>query len=242
MEADFTLNQVNCFDTAPTDTVLDIGCGPGRITMAMAQRAKSVTSIDSSPKMLEFCEQNVHELGLTNVTTKLLDWQEAQVGKNLDKHDIVICSRTAGLNEILKLSSFARKYVVTIVWSHGYPSIPTITGYLFEGVQLPKNQAIPASPFRSDRRFGDNLTYNMVYDLGYNPNLQVVEDGFKKDYTSREEAYADLRRLRPEMGDDQMPVFSGNVDKFLIENKQGGVTYLSKTRTMVMWWSPKLEG
>jgi hypothetical protein len=189
--------------------------------------------------MLEFCVQNVREAGLTNVTTKLLDWDEAVVGENLEEHDIIICSRTTGLKEIEKLSSFARKYVVTIIWSHGFPNIPTITGYLFEGVKLPQNRVMPASPFPADRRFGDNLTYNMVYDLGYNPNMHVVEDGFTKDYVNRDAAYADLRRLRPEMGDDQMPVFSSNVNKFLTENKQGGVTYLSKTRTMVMWWSPE---
>ena len=55
MEARFTLNQINCFDTDPYDSVLDVGCGPGRITVPMASRAKRVTALDSSSKMLEYC-------------------------------------------------------------------------------------------------------------------------------------------------------------------------------------------
>jgi 2-polyprenyl-3-methyl-5-hydroxy-6-metoxy-1,4-benzoquinol methylase len=50
MEKSYTLNQINAFETSKNDTILDIGCGPGRISVPMAQRAKSVTSLDSSPK------------------------------------------------------------------------------------------------------------------------------------------------------------------------------------------------
>jgi tRNA/tmRNA/rRNA uracil-C5-methylase (TrmA/RlmC/RlmD family) len=67
MEAIFTLNQINCFDTDPSDTVLDVGCGPGRIAVPMARRAKSVTAMDSSSKMLGYCLKNAEEAGLTNV-------------------------------------------------------------------------------------------------------------------------------------------------------------------------------
>ena len=54
MEREYTFAQLDAFDTSPEDTVLDVGCGPGRISVLMAQRAKSVTAIDSSEKMLNF--------------------------------------------------------------------------------------------------------------------------------------------------------------------------------------------
>ena len=31
-----------------------------------------------------------------------------------------------------------------------------------------------------DRRLGYNVFYNMVYDLGYDPNIKIVTDGFTK--------------------------------------------------------------
>jgi ribosomal protein L20 len=35
-----------------------------------------------------------------------------------------------------------------------------------------------------DRRLGYNVFYNMVYDLGHDPNIKIVTDGFTKDYAA----------------------------------------------------------
>jgi SAM-dependent methyltransferase len=241
MEARFTLNQINCFDTDPYDSVLDVGCGPGRITVPMASRAKRVTALDSSSKMLEYCMKNVKEAGLTNVTPKLLDWHEVEPGKNLEQHDIVICSRSPGMKDIMKLSKLARKYVVLINWSNNAPCIPMIVGFLFDGTEEEDDEKQRVKYSCRDRRLGNNLLYNRIYDLGFNPNLKIVEDGFTKDFNSREEAYEDLRRLRPNMPANKMPIFKKNVDKFLAENPDGSFTYLAKTKTVVVWWKPEIE-
>ena len=62
-----------------------------------------------------------------------------------------------------------------------------------------------------------------------------------KDYASREEAYADLRKLREEIDETKIDVFRANVDKFLTENPDGTVTYLAKTKSIVLWWKPEIE-
>lgn len=235
MEASFTLNQINCFDTAPTDTVLDVCCGPGRITVPMAKRAKSVTALDSSPKMLEYCMSNVKAEGLNNVNPVLLDWNEVIPGENVAQHDIVICSRNAALNDIEKLSVLARKYVVRVIWYNNAPSIPQIISSLFEGTGV----ELYGIPPQMDRRLGSNVTYNMIYDLGYDVNVNIVPDGFIKNYANKGEAYADLRRLQPDLPEESLPIFQSNVDKFLTPNDKGGVTYLSKTHSVVHWWSPQ---
>ena len=76
MEKIYTLNQINAFETTQSDTVLDIVCGPGRIAVPMEQRAKSVTALDSSAKMLAYCQKNAQAAGVTNLNTLLLDWKE----------------------------------------------------------------------------------------------------------------------------------------------------------------------
>lgn len=239
MEAGFTLNQIDCFDTSPTDTVLDLGCGPGRITVPMAGRAARVTAMDSSPKMLEKCAANAAAAGRDNVDTLLLDWNEVEPGVNLQKHDIVICSRSAALGDIEKMSALANKYVVNIIWSHGCPSIPGIISRLFAGTG---SELRAGPPMSRDRRLGNNVIYNVVYDKGYEPNLRVVEDGFTMDYPSRQAAYDDLRTLRPPFPEDKLPVFQANVDQFLAPRLEGGVTFLAPTRSLVVWWSPRREG
>jgi SAM-dependent methyltransferase len=230
MEKSYTLNQINAFETAPDDSVLDIGCGAGRISIPMAQRAARVTAIDSAEKILAFCRQNVLEAGVTNLNVRLLDWKDAVLGQNLEQHDIVIASRSPGMADLIKTSSFARKLVVLIAWANA-PNIPMILGDLFEGVN--PAQRLPPRPV--DRRVGYNLTYNMVYDMGYEPNVRIVTDGFTRDYSSREEAYGDLWRLREEPGTIPAP-FKKNADKWLFEGKNGGVTFRRETRSFVMWW------
>lgn len=234
MEKTYTLNQINAFETSSEDTVLDIGCGPGRVSVPMAQRAKSVTSLDSAEKMLAYCRKNAEEAGVTNLTPVLLDWKDAVLGKNLEKHDIVIACRSPGMADIKKTCTFARKWVVVIAWANA-PNIPMIVGDLFKGV----GEASKFPPMRMDRRLGYNVTYNMVYDMGYEPNVRIVTDGFTKDYNSREEAYRDLWRLR-EKTDEVSPVFKKNVDEWLTENKNGGVTFRRETRSFVMWWNPNI--
>jgi SAM-dependent methyltransferase len=234
MEKTYTLNQINAFDTAPTDTVLDIGCGPGRISVPMAQRARSVTSIDSSEKMLDYCRKNAREAGVTNLDARLLDWEKAVVGENLEQHDIVIASRSPGMSDIRKISSFARKYAVVIAWANA-PNIPMIIGDLFKGL----DEARRLPPVRQDRSIGYNVTYNIIYDAGYDPNVRIVTDGFTRDFASREQAYAELWQLR-EIPGDIPPVFKNNVDRWLTSNENGGITFRRETRSFVMWWSLSL--
>jgi SAM-dependent methyltransferase len=234
MEGRFTLEQVNCFDTAPTDTALDIGCGPGRVTMKMAARAKSVTALDASPKMLEFCEANCKAEGLTNVRTMLCDWEDEKSAKKIGKHDIVIASRSPAMADIERLASLARKYVVLIIWANGGPCIPQIIGALFEGADG-DGDARPHMPPR-DRRVGNNILYNKVYDLGYDPNVRIVDDGFEKTFKSRDEAYKDLLRLGRDVKNVDMDIFRSNVDRYLTEKEDGSVDFLAGTKTMVLWF------
>ncbi|MDL2224809.1 methyltransferase domain-containing protein [Eubacteriales bacterium OttesenSCG-928-M02] len=234
MEQSYTLNQINCFDTDPTDTVLDIGCGPGRITVPMAQRAKSVTSIDTSEYMMNHCRANVAAAGLDNVTVRHLDWMEAEVGKNLEKHDIVIACRSVGLTDIEKLASFSNKYCVLIAWANS-DCIPDILWDLFQGVDGREDPARGAM-FR-DRRVGYNTVWNTVYDLGFDPNIRIVRDGFTKDFASAEEAYADLAQLGTVVP-DKMDMFRKNVDRYLTKNPDGSITFRRETRSYVMWFEP----
>jgi ubiquinone/menaquinone biosynthesis C-methylase UbiE len=41
----------------PSWTVLDIGCGPGDVSIWAAKRAKHVTALDHSGKMLSFLKE-----------------------------------------------------------------------------------------------------------------------------------------------------------------------------------------
>ena len=58
----------------PTDTVLDVACGPGILACAFAKVARHVIGIDLTPAMLERARLLQQEQGLTNVT-----WRQGDV-------------------------------------------------------------------------------------------------------------------------------------------------------------------
>ena len=238
MEREYTYNQINCIPTTKDDTVLDIGCGPGRISVLISERVKSVTSIDTAEKMMAHCRENAKAAGAENVNVIRLDWNDKKALESLPKHDIVIASRSVGMHDMIKLNSFANKYCAIVCWANS-DSIPDVLNGLFEGTSgaMLGPGGRKARP-RQDRRLGYNVMWNIAYDLGFDPNINIVTDGFTKTFKTREEAYNYLRCLR-KIEDNEMPIFKKNVDKWLTENEDGTVTFRRETKSFVMCWQAK---
>lgn len=58
---------------SPDDTVLDVACGPGLITRAVAAIARHVVGIDITPAMIEEARKRQGAMGLTNMDWKVGD-------------------------------------------------------------------------------------------------------------------------------------------------------------------------
>jgi ubiquinone/menaquinone biosynthesis C-methylase UbiE len=65
---------VEMAQAGPTDTVLDVACGPGLLACAFAKVTRHVTGIDVTPKMLEQARALQRQEGLHNLT-----WDEGDV-------------------------------------------------------------------------------------------------------------------------------------------------------------------
>jgi SAM-dependent methyltransferase len=192
MEKQYTLKQLELLDVSPEDTVLDVCCGPGRLVVPLAKRASHVTGLDASPVMLDLLKSYAEADGVTdNIDTILMDWEDKDAVHTLGKYDIVVTSRSAGLFDLRELVRLARKWVMCIIWANESPSIPQIVGALFDGT---KEQEDPPFPFpKMDRRLGNNVLYNRAYDMGFDPNVRILDDGWERTFASREEAYEELR-------------------------------------------------
>ncbi|GAC1343718.1 MAG: class I SAM-dependent methyltransferase [Ktedonobacteraceae bacterium] len=74
--------------TAET-SVLDVGAGTGRFTLAIAPYARHVTAVEPNVSMLDYLLRDAHEQGLTNISYVQTTWQD--VPEDLSA-DIAICS------------------------------------------------------------------------------------------------------------------------------------------------------
>ncbi len=231
LEKFHTLNQVNVLDLRPGDEVLDSGCGPGRLAVPIAKRVKSLTALDFNPFCLEHVKRNAKKEGVKNIKTILKDWTTASP-EEIGKFDVVVCSRSAGLQDLERLSSFSRRTVAIVSWGDG-PNIPQTLGEIFKGTAEEEKRPPMRMP---DRRLGFNVFFNTVYDLGYAPDVRYVEDGFTRDFKDHDEAYAFIRTLG-KVDDDKFEIFKNNLAPYLTKNQDGSVKFLRKTESVVMSWN-----
>ncbi|MGC2661662.1 MAG: methyltransferase domain-containing protein [Bryobacteraceae bacterium] len=60
--AEMGASLVDLLDPHPGERILDLGCGPGQLTSAIAERGASVIGVDSSPAMIGQARQNFPNL------------------------------------------------------------------------------------------------------------------------------------------------------------------------------------
>ena len=73
----------------PQKSVLDVGAGTGRFSLALAPQAEHITAVEPSAAMMDFLRRDAADKGLSNISYVQTTWQEAP--DNLQA-DIVICS------------------------------------------------------------------------------------------------------------------------------------------------------
>ena len=178
----FLLNKLN---VASSENVLDLGCGPGTLTIPIAETARSVTAIDSSPGMLAVLKRRGDEKRLSNLVCVNKTWRDALLGEDFEAHyDVALASNSInllGLQELRaadgspfldwnleaalsKLNAVAKRVYVTMpLMRHNVSETFKAFGY-------------PCSPFPSY-----TIVYNVVCQLGLAPDVNyfvVHQDGF----------------------------------------------------------------
>jgi cobalt-precorrin-6B (C15)-methyltransferase len=94
-----------------TDVVLEIGCGTGKVSVAMAKTAKNVCSLDKRPEAVSLATKTARNAGVNNIEffcTDALDFL-----KNDMVFDCAFLGGTQALTEILPV--LAKKVKRTIV-------------------------------------------------------------------------------------------------------------------------------
>ncbi|KNZ41121.1 class I SAM-dependent methyltransferase [Acetobacterium bakii] len=98
-------------------SVLDVGCGAGKFSFALADECKHVTGLDLSPKMIEKATEKKTELEKENVDFFVNDWHASDLESlgYKGKFDLVIANMTPAVRNtqtFLKLNEASRGYCV----------------------------------------------------------------------------------------------------------------------------------
>ena len=91
---------ISRMDIKGDEVVLDIGCGPGTLAIALAKKVKQVIAIDFSADMLRELEAFAKKEGVRNIKTYHIGWEDDW--RLLPQVDISIASRSVEVSDINK--------------------------------------------------------------------------------------------------------------------------------------------
>lgn len=144
-DSGYTAEFVRRMDLSGCDSLLDVGCGPGHIALAVAHRLRTVIGLDHSPRMLECFMENAQAQGASGARTTLRSWYEDW--DDVPVCDVVVASRSTAVMDMAdalrKLNAKARQrvYLTSLVGGQfrdagqlaasGQPVPPPLPDYLY---------------------------------------------------------------------------------------------------------------
>lgn len=157
------LTQYNVLGTGMN--VLDIGCGPGTLTLPLAKLGINVVALDPAEKMLEQLLKQIPSPcpGKIEIVNAL--WEDIDIVKAgwLNKFDLVLASMSPGISDL--------KAIEKMIWcSRNWCFMSGFSGVK----QFELNNEIwlhfLQQPY--SERFNDIIfPFNLIYALGYRPSL-----------------------------------------------------------------------
>lgn len=122
------------------DSLLDVGCGNGALSLPLAARLRHIVALDYSPVMLEQLHQGMHAAGIENIQSLQCAWEDDWSA--VPVCDIAIASRSSQVADLAaaleRLHSRARRRVYLTHRIGGFSLPPQIAHVLeCEIVPLP---------------------------------------------------------------------------------------------------------
>ena len=187
-EDDYPTKLLKYMNITPKDTIVDLGCGEGSITIPLAKKSSKVLAVDKSKEMLNILNKKAKEEKLTNIKTLNEDIFTINKEK-IGKYDIVLASRSvSGTYEIKKLiktlNQISNKYVY-------------ITFYGPDN-KKEANKALKYIGKETEKIPDHTIIYNLLNSMNIKANVINLECESVKSYDTLKEA---IERFKWKMGD-----------------------------------------
>lgn len=210
------------------DSVLDLGCGEGSITLPLASKVRSVTGVDSSSKMLELLNKRAKENNIRNVKTILKPLENITYDE-VGSHDVVLASRSLnGIIPIKKtletINEIANKYVFITLFG---PENWKIEGEFNEYIGR-ENKHFP----------GHDYLFNILFNMGIYANVERLDIKTYREYDSIEEAMDNGKFRLDLINDVEKDKLKEYLEKILIKDPETGKLYNKKDKAdwILIWW------
>ncbi|MGI6216165.1 MAG: class I SAM-dependent methyltransferase [Coriobacteriales bacterium] len=201
---------VKYLDLEPGETVFDMGCGTGEISLQIAEAGHDVISADFSKRMLGYVKKDIEQSGLDNVRVVNMawgdDWEKFGIVENCV--DVAVASRSIMVPDLWKtlerLSSVARHKVAV---SLATGSTPADDFKLLE--------AVGRHPVNTH---DDIYCVNMVYQMGYLPEVRYIKSDKKYEFSTLDDAFHDLTKRIPNITPEEESITRDFLKEHVVES------------------------
>jgi SAM-dependent methyltransferase len=162
-------------------TVLDVGAGPGRFTLALAPHVAAVTAVDPSGGMLDICRRQARKLGLANVACVQGRWEEVDVAPA----DVAFSSY------VLPLIADAPRFLSKLDASAARRAFLYLGAFSLDAVMDPLWRHFHGTPRKPGPTYLDAV--DVLRELGLKPEVEVVEVASRARFKSPVAAAKDYR-------------------------------------------------
>ncbi len=218
------------FELDETARLLDVGAGPGNLSIPCAKRFAHVTAVEPAKGMIDLLMENAKKTKSKNITPVQKKWEAFNVATDLDAPcDLVIASFSLGMPDmeeaVLKMMDASSRYIC-LLWFAGEPEWESHSRILWSELH---NVAYAPTP-------KVDVLFNLLYQMGIHPEMSVFPLSSKTVFPSLEDA---VRHFSPRYRVEnrhQEKILSDYLEKVLtkVEGKLVQSNYSTRVK---LWWS-----
>lgn len=218
-----TEKQIAKIGLAPEYTVLDVGAGTGRLAIPIAKQATSVTAIDPSEGMLACLQENMEKESVKNVVCINKQWEDIELGADIEPHDVVIASHSLSMLDIqealAKMDAAAKKCVYLFTFAGRW-----MDGGLCEEICGEKRAS-----------WSDYIYLcNILHDMGIYANVEIWDSEYEQHYASLDEAVTKFKEMY-DLPSEKEGLLRVHLSKILVED-DGALCLKRKSKSAMIWW------
>lgn len=211
-------------------TILDLGCGPGTLSLPLAPQVRKVTALDYSQKMLDILQQEADAAAIDNIRCINCSWESDWDSFGVEPADIVLASRSMNVDDLSgaidKLQSYAKEYV-------------------FISDRIAPSPFDPDAFAAIDRPFDSGpdyiFTLNILYTKSIHANVEILELEDHVVFKDREEALNSYIWMFKELSDEETTALSEFIEKRIVSENSERIILdrPNPPRWALIWWKKK---
>lgn len=175
-------------DIGSNDTVLDIGSGPGTLTLPLAKIASEVTAVDLSSVMLDCIRDKADIHGFSHIHYVNKSWEDVTIGTDFNRKDVILachCLIMPDMRAALEKMNDAAKRQVYL--------------FRFAGKSGWDYEKIWKDLYMEDYNSNPDYIYivNILHQMGIYADVKILDQKTVRIFSSYDEATEDFMENLP---------------------------------------------